>query len=146
MTTSRSASLARRGLLLLLVLGWAVSGFGLPPLPAPVLVDNGGVYTQSIADLPVGNTGYTRPPDNPTPPGDSFNPPVTTNAPATGAPAVTTFTSQAGNDRTVLIQGGAFTTFTGNDTGKDTRLWSTDANGLVYQPPILQVTNQALAV
>ena len=52
---------------------------------------------------------------------------------------------QAGNDRTVLMQGGAFTTFTNNNAGKDTRLWSTDANGTVYQPQILRVTNQALA-
>jgi hypothetical protein len=129
-----------------LAFGWAASALAVPPLPAPVLVDNGGIYTQGIPDLPVGNNGYTRPEDNPAPPGDSFNPPVSTNSPASGAPAVTTFTPQAGNDRTVLIQGAAFTTFSGNDAGKDARLWSTDATGAVYQPQILRVANQALAV
>ena len=131
---------------IILAFGWTVNGLAMPLLPAPVFVDNGGVYTQGIPNLPVGNNGYTHPEDNPPPPGDSFNLPVCTNAPAAGVPAVTAFTAQAGNDRTVLMQGGAFTTYAGNDTGMDTRLWGTDANGSVYQPQILRVTNQSLAV
>ncbi len=141
-----SENLRRLPLGMVLAIGWTVNGQTLPCLPAPVFVDNGGVYTEGIPNLPVGNNGYTHPEDNPTPPGDVFNPPVTTSAPAAGAPAITAFTPQAGSDNTVLMQGGAFTTYVGNDTGMDTRLWSTDTNGLVYQPQILLVTNQALAV
>ena len=128
-----------------LTLSWTASSFAMPPLPAPVFVDNGGVYTQGIPDLPVGNNGYTHPEDNPPPPGDAFNPPVSVNAPAAGAPAVTSFTANAGPDRTVIMLGGAFTTFTNSNAGSDSRVWSTDSNGTVYQPQILLVTNQVLA-
>ena len=128
-----------------LTLSWTASSFAMPPLPAPVFVDNGGVYTQGIPDLPVGNNGYTHPEDNPPPPGDAFNPPVSVNAPAAGAPAVSSFTANAGPDNTVIMLGGAFTTFTNSNAGSDSRVWSTDSNGTVYQPQILLVTNQVLA-
>jgi len=128
-----------------LTLSWTASSFAMPPLPAPVFVDNGGIYTQGTPDLPVGNNGYTHPEDNPPPPGDAFNPPVSANAPTAGAPAVTSFTANAGPDRTVIMLGAAFTTFSGTNAGQDARVWSTDANGSVYQPQILLVTNQVLA-
>ncbi len=143
---------ARRGGALFLGLGLVFTA-GLPPaslaqpvLPAPVLVDNGGMYTQAVTDLPVGNTGYTHPADNPAAPGDSYNPPVGTNTPSTGVPGVTAFTPQASADRTVLMQGGAFTIFAGSESGKDTRVWSTDGRGAIYQPQLLRVTSQALAI
>ena len=79
------------------------------PLPAPTLVVNaGGVYTETLTTLDVLNNGFTRPPDNPSPPGDVFNPaftPATTNA---NAPAIATFTTRAESGQSFNLFGARF--------------------------------------
>ena len=46
-------------------------------LPPPVLKDNGGIYRETNFDLDLLAYNYTRPPDNPAAPGDTFNPSLT---------------------------------------------------------------------
>lgn len=89
------------------------------PLPAPQLKTSpGGVYAETSWDLDLLKYHYTRPPDNPSPPGDYFRPSFS-NTLASGAPVIGPYTIEAGSDRSINTFGKDFTT----SDGRDTRVW-----------------------
>ncbi|HLA52598.1 MAG TPA: hypothetical protein VK618_04815, partial [Flavitalea sp.] len=77
-------------------------------LPAPVLKTNtGGVYTETSWDLDLMKFNFTRPADNPAPPGDVFNPQFS-GAHSSSAPTIGEYTLQAKEDRSINTYGSDF--------------------------------------
>jgi Pectate lyase superfamily protein/Viral BACON domain len=90
-------------------------------LPPPVLKDNGGIYRETNFDLDLLAYNYTRPPDNPAAPGDTFNPTLTGSV-ARRTPVVSEFTRQASPDRSFVLHGSTFTARTGAAAESDIRV------------------------
>ncbi len=90
-------------------------------LPPPVLKDNGGIYRETNFDLDLLAYNYTRPPDNPAAPGDTFNPSLTGSV-ARRTPVVSEFTRQASPDRSFVLHGSNFTARAGPAAGSDIRV------------------------
>lgn len=114
------------------------------PLPAPVLKNNaGGVYTETIWDLDLMKYNFTRPPDNPEPPGDKFNP-VFTGSVLESVPVIGEYTLEAKEDRSINTLGSNFS-FKGNN-GKDTKVWiyrqTTDSDVRLYNPALVREDDQ----
>lgn len=107
----------------------------------PVLKTNtGGIYSESNWDLDMASYNFTRPADNPTPPGDVFNPTFGATVQA-NIPVISTYTQQADKDTSFVLQGMDFTVNTGSDACKDTKVWlyrqTTSSNGELSSLPLL---------
>ena len=91
------------------------------PLPSPVLKTNaGGIYTESSWDLDLLKYNFTRPPDNPDPPGDTFDP-ILNGKVAINSPVIGEYTIEAREDRSINTFGKDFSI--NGKHNQDTKVW-----------------------
>lgn len=92
------------------------------PLPAPQLkTDQAGIYSETCWDLDLLKYHYTRPADNPVPPGDVFNVRFGGSVASQQRPVISEYTLQAGEDRSINTFGKHFSV-SGNQNS-DTKVW-----------------------
>jgi polygalacturonase len=114
------------------------------PLPAPVLKTNErATYSETSWDLDLMKYHFTRPPDNPEPPGDKFTP-VFIGKVSESAPIIGEYTLQAKEDRSINTLGTNFSI--GGNKGKDTKVWiyrqTTGENPRLYNPALVREDEQ----
>lgn len=91
------------------------------PLPGPQLKANEGkAYTETAWSLDLMKYNFTRPADDPAPPGDVFTPRFTGNV-AANAPTIGEYTLQAGPDRSINTMGSGF--LAPGDEQSDPTVW-----------------------
>jgi hypothetical protein len=110
------------------------------PFPSPQLITgDGGIYSETSRDLDRMKYHFTRPPDNPVPPGDIFNP-LFTGEVAMNPPVISEYTIEAKEDRSINTLGMNFSV-SGNN-GKDTRVWmyrqTTASDSRLYNPDLVR--------
>ena len=109
------------------------------PFPGPQLKTNGGgVYSETCWDLDMLRYHYTRPADNPPPPGDTYDVKFAGSVAADQMPVISEYTTQAREDRSINTFGKNFS-IKGNNN-RDTRVWiyrqTTATDSRLYQATI----------
>lgn len=90
-------------------------------LPPPQLMTNSkGIYTETCWDLDLMKYNFTRPSDDPPPPGDKYDP-IFTGETGSIPPVIGEYTLEAGEDRSINTFGKNFTMLGKNNM--DTKVW-----------------------
>lgn len=123
-----------------LAISYPADCIAVPTLPNPTLESDPNGYTETSYDLDTLNHQYSRPQDNPLPPGDSFSTPGTNIQPNALAPVISSYTKQVAKNEAFILGGHNFGRL------HQTKVWISDGNGTFESTHLLRHAEDNLHV